>query len=81
MPFPFPAEKVFLAAFSAFFGKVDGWGRRRGRKKEKKEKNHTTTDGGKEKRRRSGKVVKKKKGELTILHHLPNSLTFFWMIP
>ena len=44
-------------------------------------KKRTTADVGKEKRRRSGKVVKKKKGELTILHHLPNSLTFFWMIP
>ena len=35
-------------------------------------KKRTTADVGKEKRRRSGKVVKKKKGELTILHHLPN---------
>ena len=50
-------------------------------KKRKKRKKRTTEDVGKEKRRRSGKVVKKKKGELTILHHLPNSLTFFWMIP
>ena len=94
--FPFPVEKFFLAAFSTFFWKSRwiglsrrvGEGAGEGEKKRvvkkaprNNKKKRTTADVGKEKRRRSGKVVKKKKGELTILHHLPNSLTFFWMIP